>query len=164
MTITKAGEDGLLIAFADKSDEFIAQRDEPDFSKIRDMVRSIISMLGLFWPDFGLELYSFGAKLLIFVVREKKKHIDIFAFHNIDDILDASAFIPDLSDASLYLLNGTYYLIADATGASLTVLLEFSFHDKHQPSDSYIKEHGKKILDASSIKRLSAAFAQNNQR
>lgn len=163
MTITKAGENGLLIVFSDKSDELAAQRDETDFSKIRGMVRSVISMLGLSWPDFGLELYSFGAKLLVFVIREKKKHIDIFAFHNIDDILDASAFIPDLPDASLYLLNGTYYLIADTTGASLTALLEFSFYDEHQPSDSHIKEHGKKILDASSIKRLSATFAQKNQ-
>lgn len=163
MTITKAGEDGILITFTDKSDELLAQSDEPDFPKIREMARSVISMLGLSWPDFGLELYSFGTKLLVFVVREKKKHIDIFAFHNIDDILDASAFIPDLPDASLYLLNGTYYLIADASEASVAVLLEFSFYDEHQPSDSYIKEHGKKILDSSSLKRLSAVFAQKDR-
>ncbi|GEM_PF-5901546 len=160
MTITKAGEDGILISFSDKSDEFLVQGEDPDYSGIRELARSVLSMLGLFWPDFGVEIYSFESKLLVFVVRGKKKRDGVFAFHNIDDILDASAFIPDLPDASLYLLNGTYYLIAQAKGTSLAALLEFSFFDGKRPSESHIKEHGEKILDASSIKQLSAVLAQ----
>ncbi|MCX7614897.1 MAG: adaptor protein MecA [Clostridiales bacterium] len=159
MTITKAGDDSVLITISSNSDEFSTQINDPEFSKIREMARSVISMLGLSWPGFGIEIYSYETKHLIFIVREKKKTHTIFAYNNIDDLMDAYNYIQDLPDASLFLLDEMYYLFTNPPESALSVLLEFSFSDENQPSETYIKEHGKKILDSTSLKKLNEAFA-----
>ncbi|MDP4109652.1 MAG: adaptor protein MecA [Bacillota bacterium] len=164
MTIIKAGEDGVLITLADLSDNMLPDGETTDYKAVRSIAQSVISMLGLSWQNFWTELYSFQNKLLIFVFRERMHAGKVFAFDNIDDILDASAFIPGIEDAALYLLDDKYYLLAEASGAALAALMEYSACGGKKPSESYIKEHGRKIMDHSSITRMSRAFTFKNSK
>ena len=153
MTITKIGEDSLLISLLGQ-DDVLRTHDTPlDCEKIRMPARSIVVMLALPWLDFGLDVYASDTKLLVFVVCKHERRPDVFAFHRLDDMLDACTSVPCLRDASLYRVDETYYLIADARGPALAALLEFSLFDRCLPSKSYIREHGEKLLDIPSINR-----------
>jgi len=164
MTITKVGEDSIVISFSDQSNPSFLTAEEFDSAKINAVVRSALFIMDLSWPDFETQIFSNGLKSLIFAVYRKRKPRNIFAFRQIDDILDVSALVPDLCDSFLYLLDGIYYLIADTSKEYQSILLEFSSFDPRKISESYIIEHGEQILAHFSMTQLSCHIAEKSNR